>query len=83
MRVGDWKYIQSFNHYVWPMPVNRKLGKLINHTTGPLPMLFNLRTDPGEAYNLAQRYPERVAQLATTMARWQDQMKRNPLGIIS
>lgn len=82
MRAGDWKYIQSINHYVWPMPVNRKLGKLSNHTTGPLPMLFNLRTDPGEAYNLAERYPERVAQLATTMARWQDEMKRNPFGII-
>jgi len=37
MRVGDWKYIQSINHYVWPMPVNGKLGKLSKPTTGPLP----------------------------------------------
>ncbi len=81
MRAGHWKFIQSINHYVWPMPVNRKLGKLSNHTTGPLPMLFDLRSDPGEAYNLAERYPERVAAMTAAMTHWNEKMSRSPLGI--
>ncbi len=29
-------------------------------------MLFDLRTDPGEAYNLAQRYPDQVIRSANS-----------------
>jgi len=83
MRSDHWKYIQSINHYVWPMPVNRKLGKLSNHTTGPLPMLFDLKTDPGEAYNLAERYPQQVRTLDASMLRWSQEMIRNPIGLSS
>jgi arylsulfatase A-like enzyme len=83
MRSDHWKYIQRINHYVWPMPVNQKLGKLTNHTTGPLPMLFDLRTDPAESYNLAQRYPDIAAKLDATMNRWRDEMARKPLGLVA
>lgn len=82
MRSEQWKYIQSINHYVWPLPVNKKLGGLSVHTSGPLPMLFDLGRDPGESYNLAQRYPERVAQLDASMNRWCDEMARSPLGLV-
>jgi hypothetical protein len=34
-------------------------------TSGPLPLLFNLETDPGEAYNLITRHPELGKQLMT------------------
>ena len=81
MRSGDWKFIRNINHYVWPMPVNQKLGSLSTQTTGPLPMLFNLKTDPGEAYNLASRYPAKVQELAAAMARWEGGLKRNRLGL--
>jgi arylsulfatase A-like enzyme len=82
MREGDWKYIKSINHYIWPMPVNRKLGGLSNHTTGPLPMLFNLRTDPGESYNLADRYPDKVKELDSKMVTWEDRLNTNLFGLV-
>lgn len=81
MRAGDWKFIRKVNHYVWPMPVNQKLGWLARQTTGPLPLLFNLKTDPGEAYNLAGRYPDKVRDYNATMARWDDSLKRNLFGL--
>lgn len=82
MRDGDWKFIRNINHYVWPMPVNEKFGSLSRQTKGPLPMLFNLSTDPGEAYNLASRYPDRVNAMTATMARWEEQMRTNRLGLL-
>jgi len=80
VRSGDWKYFRSTSHYVWPMPVNKKLGGLTNHTTGPLPLLHNLRTDPGEAYNLAERYPEVVARMEAALTAWETELKEDPLG---
>jgi hypothetical protein len=62
------------------MPVNKKLGGLANHTTGPAPLLFDLRTDPGEAYDLASRYPEVVERLEAAMATWESRMASDPLG---
>jgi hypothetical protein len=53
---------------------------LTNHTTGPLPLLHDLRTDPGEAYNLAERYPEVVARMEAAMTAWEAELKANPLG---
>ena len=69
-------------HYTWPMPTNKKLGGLTNHTTGPLPLLHDLRTDPGEAYNLAQRFPEVVAELEAAMRAWEEEMDTNLLGFL-
>jgi uncharacterized sulfatase len=81
VRSGDWKYFRSTSHYVWPMPVNKRLGDLTNHTTGPLPILYDLRTDPGEAYNLAERYPEVVARLEAALTAWEREMEADPLGL--
>ena len=80
IRMGKWKYIRSINHYVWPMPVNKKLGTMSNYTTGPLPLLFNLDNDPDESYNLMNKYPEIGKKLATAMAEWERAMKANRLG---
>jgi uncharacterized sulfatase len=80
VRSGDWKFFRETSHYTWPMPVNKKLGDLANHTSGPLPLLFDLSTDPGEAYNLAERYPEVAAELEAAMRRWEAEMASNPLG---
>jgi uncharacterized sulfatase len=82
IRAGEWKYFRSTSHYTWPMPVNKKLGGLANHTTGPLPLLHNLTLDPGEAYNLADRHPEVVAELEAALAAWEAEMKANPLGVV-
>jgi len=75
IRSGEWKYFRSVNHYVWPLPVNKKLGGLSNHTRGPLPLLFNLKTDAGEAYNVITKYPDVARRLADQMVRWEKGMR--------
>jgi uncharacterized sulfatase len=80
VRSGPWKYFRSLNHYVWPMPVNKKIGPINHHTTGPSPLLFNLDTDPGEAYNLINRYPERGRKLEEKMVHWERTLAENPGG---
>ena len=82
VRSGDWKYFRSTSHYTWPMPVNKKLGGLANHTSGPLPLLHDLRKDPGEAYNLAPDFPDVVARLEAAMDAWEAGMEANPLGFL-
>jgi uncharacterized sulfatase len=82
VRSGDWKYFRSTSHYTWPLPNNKKLGFLTNHTSGPLPLLHDLSTDPGEAYNLADRHPEVVRMLEEAMTAWEAEMAANPLGLI-
>lgn len=82
IRCGDWKYFRNVNHYIWPMPANKKLGRLANHTTGPLPLLFNLRTDPGEAYNLADKYPDKAGEMLQAIEKWEADLKSNPLGAL-
>jgi hypothetical protein len=82
VRSGDWKYFRSTSHYTWPMPTNKRLGGLANHTSGPLPLLYNLRTDPGEAYNLAPGHPEIVEEMETAMSAWESEMESNPLGFL-
>ena len=82
VRSGDWKYFRSTSNYTWPMPVNKKLGGLANHTSGPLPLLHDLRKDPGEAYNLAPDFPHVVARLEAAMDAWEAGMEANPLGFL-
>jgi arylsulfatase A-like enzyme len=83
VRSGPWKYLRSTSHYTWPMPHNKKLGSLANHTTGPAPLLFDLRTDPGEAYDLSARHPEVLARLEAIMTAWERDLEANPLGFRS
>jgi len=83
VRLGNWKLLRSINHYVWPLPVNQRLGRLARQTTGPLPLLFDLGQDPGEAYNLAGRYPERVRELSEVMIRWEATMSTNLFGLMA
>lgn len=80
IRWGKWKYLRETSHYVWPMPVNKKLGGLTTHTSGPTPLLFDLSVDPAEAYDLTDRHPGVVTRLEAAMARWEAEMAANPLG---
>lgn len=82
LRTGKWKYFRSLNHYVWPMPVNKKLGYLNDHIKGPEPLLFNLEIDPGEAYNLMNRHPDLGKKMAEKMIQWERKMAENPFGLI-
>lgn len=80
VRVGQWKYFRAINHYVWPLPVNKKLGTFSEHTTGPQPLLFNLALDPGEAYNVATKYPKLAEDMEALIKRWETEMAKNPKG---
>ncbi|WP_309722379.1 sulfatase-like hydrolase/transferase [Armatimonas sp.] len=44
--------------------------KLLCMTDGTAPQLYNLKSDPGEAKNLAQDQPERVRQLTEKLLAW-------------
>jgi uncharacterized sulfatase len=80
VRVEKWKYFRSLNHYVWPLPLNETLGAMSEHTTGPLPLLFDLENDPGESYDLSGRHPELAAQLAERMTEWEASLAANRKG---
>ncbi len=82
VRVGEWKYVRDTSHYTWPMPVNKKLGTMSEHTEGPLPLLFNLENAPDESYNLMNKYPLVGEELADIIAEWEKEMEANPLGLI-
>jgi hypothetical protein len=57
------------------MPVNKKIGNLSEHTTGPLPLLFNLEIDPDESYDLSGKYPKVARKLAEEMTRWEEALR--------
>lgn len=82
VRVGKWKYFRAVNHYVWPLPVNKKLGGLSPYTTGPQPLLFNLELDPGEAYNVAAKHPAVAGEMEERMKRWEAEVGENPRGFL-
>ena len=81
IRAGAWKAYRSVNHYVWPLPINdNDRGKWTNYMTGPMPMMFNLEKDKGEAYNLFEKYPEIGSQLLRQMETWDQHMENNRAG---
>jgi len=82
VRAERWKYFRDTSDYTWPMPNNKKLGRLAEHTTGPSPLLYDLAVDREEAYNLAERHPEVVARMEGAMQAWEREMAENPLGLI-
>jgi arylsulfatase A len=56
--IDNWKYIEPNN--------NTAYLKLTAIETGnsPTPQLYNLKNDPGEKNNLAEKYPEKTKELA-------------------
>jgi uncharacterized sulfatase len=80
VRSGKWKYLRSINHYVWPLPLNKKAGGTSEHTTGPLPLLFSLELDPGESYDLAAKQPDVATRLAKQMTEWESELAANLKG---
>ena len=98
IRQGDWKLIANNSHYVWPNPLDKNdslIGGLAGSrdykpansstsvaTLGTWPLLYNLQTDPGEAYNLAKSRPEKKELLHSKLDQWKTEFYRNPRGWI-
>jgi arylsulfatase A-like enzyme len=84
VRIGTWKYIRRTNRYVWPIPldaeaISRKFGtKQLGSDRAPL--LYDLRRDPGERYNVIATHPDIAAKLEGAMAAWEAKNKNNPRG---
>lgn len=54
LRIGKWKYIDPNNGQKMSIQTNTELGN------DPQAQLYDLSRDPGEKFNLAARYPDRV-----------------------
>lgn len=95
-RRGHWKFIANNSHYVWPVPLDKNdllSGKAANSrdyyppgsdkgipTLGTWPLLYDLRSDPLEAYNVKAKYPQTVRKMEKQLERWQQQFVANPRG---
>ena len=44
------------------------------------PLLYDLKNDPGESYNMINTYPEVAAELRSAMEAWERAAARNPRG---
>lgn len=96
VRGGDWKYYRHVNRYYWPAPIDapgsfvgRRLAEYTytDPTTGQTiklvddsPLLYDLRLDPAESYNVADRQPAEAARLLDYIEAWERDFFANPRG---
>ena len=96
IRVGNWKLIANNSHYVWPNPLDKNdsfIGRMAGSrdyrpknssvavpTLGTWPLLYNLEIDPGEAYNLSKKSPEKKDSLQQQLEHWKSEFYDNPRG---
>ena len=57
LRVGQWKYIEASKRPKMNVQTNTELGN------DAVPQLYDLSKDPGERQNVAEKYPEKLAEL--------------------
>jgi len=96
VRAGPWKYYRQTNRFIWPIPYDKpgslpgnqaaaydytdpKTGR----TTNLLeigPMLYDLRIDGAESYNVADREPDEGRRLDALITRWEEDLRANPRG---
>ncbi len=96
VRSGPWKYYRYVNRYYWPVPLDKpstlagkrgesytytdpKTGKTIRLMSG-FPLLYDLRLDPNESYNVADRHPDESKRLRAAIERWEQDFFANPRG---
>ncbi|MEH0152864.1 sulfatase-like hydrolase/transferase [Limibacter armeniacum] len=73
LRQGDWKYIAPVENDTPDWLKNKKVA----HGIGNEPQLYNLRKDPKEQKNLAEGYPEKVAEMQQRLAELVKQQQSN------
>lgn len=82
VRAGKWKYYRKINLYKYPMPVNKTFASIAAGKLSDWPLLYDLKLDPGEAYNLADNMPEMVEKMDNIMTQWELSMENNSEGWI-
>jgi uncharacterized sulfatase len=86
IRSGKWKFVRNIHHYVWPIPVDKEttpMGKIGSGRLGRWPLLHDLDIDPGESYNLIDRFPEVGERLSNQMDQWERGLEENPRGWVA
>lgn len=73
VRKENWKYIEPSGKSRYDPYTNIELGN------APYPQLYDLSADPGEKINMADKYPEKVKELATLL----EEVKHEKLNRIS
>jgi len=100
VREGNWKYFRNINHFVYPVPIDKKAtvvgglasgsytynpegkegkAKKIN-VWGDWPLLYNMKIDPGEEYNVIKKYPDIGKRKRKKMKNWELKFFSNPRG---
>ncbi len=96
VRSGFWKYYRYVDRYIWPVPLDKpdtflgrrvarytytdsRTGRTI-HLIPTFPLLYDMRIDPGESYNIADRHPDDSSRLLTLIQRWEREFAANPRG---
>jgi arylsulfatase A-like enzyme len=95
-RLGPWKYYRYVDRYYWPVPLDKPdkpIGRRVGayaytdpksgRTTrlvADAPMLFDLRIDPAESYNVADRHPAEDRRALAYIEGWEQDFFANPRG---
>jgi arylsulfatase A-like enzyme len=96
VRGGPWKYYRYVNRYYWPAPMDSpgslvgervakygytdpKTGKSIKLISN-FPLLYDLRIDTAESYNVADRHPAEGRRLLNYIESWEQDYFANPRG---
>ena len=96
MRRDNWKLFREINTHAWPIPLDKKdtfLGAAAASrdyqpegsdesvpTLGTWPILYNMKYDKGESYNVIKKYPEVAARLLDEMKTFEKVFYANPRG---
>jgi arylsulfatase A-like enzyme len=67
LRVGDWKLVKAPGG-------GTKAGELAGKATTSGAQLYNLKEDIGEKKNLAEKYPEKVKEMAAVWEKWNSEL---------
>lgn len=82
VRADRWKYFRKINLYKYPAPVNKTFAKIAAGKLGKWPLLYDMKLDPAECYNLADNMPDMIEKMEGIMRKWEHTMAKNPEGWI-
>ena len=96
VRFGPWKYYRYVDRYYWPVPLDKPdklVGRRVAAYTytdpktgrtarlaADSPMLYDLRVDPAESYNVADRHPDEDRRALAYIEGWERAFFDNPRG---
>jgi len=86
IRSGRWKYFRKTNRYTWPVALDtayipNKLGG--DQLGNRWPLLYDLAGDPGESYNVLNKYPDIAGLMHKKILDWERKTKKNPRGFLT